>query len=883
MNVAGKGGRVKSAERALALPSTHRRDFKPFGRNAKVLAMQRTVGNRVTGQLLQPDTANTSPDRGKTPAIVQEALRGSRGQPLDHATRAFMEDRFGVDFSYVRVHTDKQAKDSARALNASAYAVGQDVAFASGQYAPETARGKRLLAHELAHILQQRRSRTTLPCINATGDVFERHAHALSSAIVDGTSLNGAGSEFRNKALVHQPAGVPPLLQRKTHAESQQVSAPATELGTALEEQEETTAEKTAKAMSQEIGSGQEVKTGLNQLRSVTVGRVLAALSEAGGRDIAGGVGIAQVPSADATLFDVARQIWYVANRLYVLNRQGLVESERPHYDLKGVSLLPGTYFMGQFSERSRAKAQANVLLIRLGGGTDVQFVPAGFHHKAGIFMRSSTQDKDPLQGEAKDILRSVSKEQRERGAPGGNAGIGIIVSSQFAHRQRALSGKDYSTSKVAKAVLRIPHHLAWIAQTELNTYRDSFRDRPLESVLDQVKQIASSKLQSTISDLVPVVGEVYEMIRKLRQVAWLAETASIAAYAKNEGEIDIAAQIFARALVQQAIGELISHATGALEKGIHAGISAVKQKVPVPRKTTPAHKELTTDAPQKKAAKAPPGEDVSKTEEAPRGIGKQGPIPPPGGEAGLTQEAKRPTRKTATEPESTLQGVSPKKGTSGPTGTTSEQVSAKHEEQHIKDIAQSPKHRVDVSEETSQDVERSFHESDVDVSPGASKQSRQKPESKAKGAQVNLTHEEIAASNRVLGKKLEDNDVLRKHWENVANANEKAQLTKANSRRLFNNQRRRFWRAVRNDPSARKLFEDAGFDFPKNSTSAPVRRGVPGRFGRISLDHIKRRAAEETSALDARNLRFVVHGDNTMLEALQQAIPSLRQGSEDK
>jgi hypothetical protein len=88
------------------------------------------------------------------PAIVNEVLQSS-GQPLDVATRAFMEPRFGHDFSHVRVHTDAKAAASAHAVNALAYTVGQDVVFGAGEYAPQTTEGRRLLAHELAHTLQQ--------------------------------------------------------------------------------------------------------------------------------------------------------------------------------------------------------------------------------------------------------------------------------------------------------------------------------------------------------------------------------------------------------------------------------------------------------------------------------------------------------------------------------------------------------------------------------------------------------------------------------------------------------------------------------------------------------------------------------------------------------
>jgi peptidoglycan hydrolase-like protein with peptidoglycan-binding domain len=88
------------------------------------------------------------------PASVHSVLNAP-GQALDPATRAFMEPRFGRDFSHVCLHTDANAAGSARDVNALAYASGKHVVFASNQYSPGTPEGRRLLAHELTHVLQQ--------------------------------------------------------------------------------------------------------------------------------------------------------------------------------------------------------------------------------------------------------------------------------------------------------------------------------------------------------------------------------------------------------------------------------------------------------------------------------------------------------------------------------------------------------------------------------------------------------------------------------------------------------------------------------------------------------------------------------------------------------
>ena len=100
---------------------------------------------------------------GQTPEVTPgvqaqiNTLRGG-GQPLSEPLRAFFEPRFGHDFSQVRVHTDSQAAESARAVSARAYTVGSNVVFVAEQYVPHSNEGKRLLAHELAHVIQQRQA-----------------------------------------------------------------------------------------------------------------------------------------------------------------------------------------------------------------------------------------------------------------------------------------------------------------------------------------------------------------------------------------------------------------------------------------------------------------------------------------------------------------------------------------------------------------------------------------------------------------------------------------------------------------------------------------------------------------------------------------------------
>jgi hypothetical protein len=99
-------------------------------------------------------SARSSPSGAAVPSVVHDVLR-EPGVPLESATREDMQQRFGRDFSGVRVHTDPRAAESARAVDAHAYTVGQHIVFDHGRYQPHSASGRHLLSHELAHTVQQ--------------------------------------------------------------------------------------------------------------------------------------------------------------------------------------------------------------------------------------------------------------------------------------------------------------------------------------------------------------------------------------------------------------------------------------------------------------------------------------------------------------------------------------------------------------------------------------------------------------------------------------------------------------------------------------------------------------------------------------------------------
>ena len=117
----------------------------------------RAWNSRVsTDRLVQRGVAADHGVTQEVPSVVHAAL-SSPGKPIDANTRAYFEPRFGHDFSSVRVHTDSGAQASAARVGALAYTLKNDIVFAAGKYAIATTSGRRLLAHELSHVIQQSR------------------------------------------------------------------------------------------------------------------------------------------------------------------------------------------------------------------------------------------------------------------------------------------------------------------------------------------------------------------------------------------------------------------------------------------------------------------------------------------------------------------------------------------------------------------------------------------------------------------------------------------------------------------------------------------------------------------------------------------------------
>jgi len=176
----------RDQDRTLAIgqPSdSHEKEAETMA--ARVTSTETPAASRA---LLQLKNQKSNFEIQSAPAVspsVNDVLR-SPGHPLDPATRAFMERRFGHDFGRVRVHSDARAAEAADALNAVAYTGNGDIAFGPGQYEPASTEGRRLLAHELTHVVQQRAGVRLKDGVGQAGDAYERQADAVADLVVNG-------------------------------------------------------------------------------------------------------------------------------------------------------------------------------------------------------------------------------------------------------------------------------------------------------------------------------------------------------------------------------------------------------------------------------------------------------------------------------------------------------------------------------------------------------------------------------------------------------------------------------------------------------------------------------------------------------------------------
>jgi len=656
--------------------------------------------------------AIAGPAAGLAPAFARapEFVPRSAGRPLGATVRRDFEPRFGLDFGAVRIHTDAAATAAATGLSARAFTLGPDIFFGRGEYAPATSGGRRLLAHELAHVVQQGQGLAP-PMVQrapVAGDAGQRQADALSAqmiSILQGRSFLALGDvrdlliqsqklalQFQDETQPHtrieaaralltifdilkereqsaprgpagellrtsdfgQPLGpwtesrpkrveeiplfsprsiqalslvvlpeppaatpaggghrarrrppssegtVPPGQQPETPLK---VDEPSILVGSTLEE---------ADLEARTPGGGAEIRKGIQNLRSVTIGQAVQAL--AAPRDEPGlAKAKAVLPkNAGSSLFNSTGLVLFIANRIYVLDRDGHIipgDLKNFTFDLGGVTPSlgrGGTFFLARLvlGARNQADALAARALFQVGAGA-AQLI------SGEVFPKFANEGFIPLD---ELITETIAR----------NLGVAVIVSSRFQVRE----GEDPTAAdfkRIARAVNGAKKYLFF----EVGRAILDMVDNPA----DTLAGMAFDEGVGAIASRVPAISALGLGVSVLKGAEWLGTVGNIAARARSEDEVDIASQAIARKLAEFVIGGLISRGIAKAKDRIgqikgRARAAGGGQPSPggqqPPEPGEPLGPPLT---PEKTAAppKAPPAEAGPSTRRTPEGeVAKQ-------------------------------------------------------------------------------------------------------------------------------------------------------------------------------------------------------------------------------------------------------------------
>jgi Domain of unknown function (DUF4157) len=214
--------------------------------SSTVIGLQRTAGNTAVTALLQRSLTSVEDEEARSPVL--DVVGRGRGQALDEGLREDMEARFGDDFSDVRIHADAEASRSAAAVSARAYTVGREIVLGADVPDLATEPGKRTLAHELTHVIQQRQGPVEgTPTGNGISvsdpsDRFERAAEANAERVM-GENTDGAAARRVNGGGVGTVAPAPTQREVDLDEQAEEMREEAESLEEGAAEIEEEAAE----------------------------------------------------------------------------------------------------------------------------------------------------------------------------------------------------------------------------------------------------------------------------------------------------------------------------------------------------------------------------------------------------------------------------------------------------------------------------------------------------------------------------------------------------------------------------------------------------------------------------------------------------------------
>ncbi len=833
------------------------------------------------------------------PSGVDRAVGGG-GRPLEPTVRHDMEKRLGHDFSQVRVHSDEAAAQSAREVHAHAYTFLHHIVFGTGHYAPASATGRRLIAHELTHVVQQ-------------------------------GGGQGAGAGSREGVLMREAMSREDIEKRMA-----ELNAVINDLGFTVEQRQDAMAEMGQLTQLLTKGGTPKGPSGITQVKPVAAGPPPLATERAAVLDIPRNASLDEMVAAMRAID--ALKPSDVASNLFVTKFKG-----------QPITLT------GQQVERVRnsaRKALGNALdaairrrdmaVGRYRGQeqTNSDFPIASAAAKAYAWVSTFGSYSNPaesVQGQA-DIVSDRAPKVRS-----------AIAKGSLAEAIRFLSEADAASERTSKIVTAYIDQLLTGAEglaTTLEYTRDAaFLTVGVLAVVvtggaalgleagvvgTGVGGLTVAQTATVVSVGAPIFANLGVAGMKLAAgdpVEWdrlVVETAVQIILAKFGGRLGagiagrIAGNPATQTLARQAIATLVSGAaTHVLSQSFTVTVSALFEKYRRDKNVTwgayvdalaaalseptgwfmvmlssgvhlGAEVKVANAAKAQAAATAPvpvkpatPATPTTKPD-AP----KSGAVPPEATPA--TPKVDAPAAKPTADVGLSDRGVKP-----APGSRTTSQAEWK---------AQQSQQRWEKGVDTALDKAFGNDAEGVDVPrvkggpsnprigdkrvPGAPPDRMDIEDIKRKPGETQ--RQAVARVRTVIGRKLSDIPALAKLWSDarsVVVANEP--LTAESYPRLYENCRKAFWRRVRGDSAeaieARRLLADAGFVIPKGKTSAPIADADNADLARaeklISLDHDEEKAQPGgwQTALDAENLRMEFAQPNTERENKQARHPELR------
>lgn len=809
--------------------------------------------------------------RHTAPTSVERAIAGPSAG-LDHAVRTDMEQRFGHDFSQVRVHDDALARKSARDVDARAYTVGSHVVFGAGEFNPATSAGRHLLAHELTHVVQQ--SGQSHGGIVARAPGHMAHATTASSSramssdkarVVLAKYLESAPDE----GFGAMNAMAETLKMPRTVANAQERTTLLVAAASLLDEQR---ALSVHRALTAPVGIEQKkIRDRFQGLRTALRQRVLAILEER-----------ANAPTVEVRRVEPPEEEAPVPRLQWVEMHDGVFGLISP----AATSIMRIAAFVSGHPDMPEAIAKVNSLpQDSIIPASRPIIIPVQFIDRPDAVrtmpaeLRQRMAERLEASARAADYKRFVKV---KGGHPMGPGVVGLIPVTTEVLQQVGIA-----LSHLGEGVVYVIAFVAGVIEGFLTSLWDA-----LTGIVKLVYEILKSILTlSLISDIKALASSISKMTWDDIKTAlgdwaakWHDKLTSGSPMTRGHAHGYLTGYVMAEAAMLLLSAGSIAAIKGALwstRLGQVVQKSAAVRKIAIGLETAARASDKTRKVLESTGAAIAKTRAGAAVATAARTIGDVLLLPIEVVKD-LTMEGIERLHQLTAALRERVRGLSGRAKLWLLGCNTPCRIDRTFMENRLKRMT---------NKEIEAFVARLDEVAESPAVRGGRVDGRKVPQEPVRRMEAEdvprLSKTETLAQAKdriqtVIGKSIAENPAIRKLWdEAAAEVMRGKRLTKSNSVDMYNKTRNKFWKKVRQNP---KSFRDAGFAFPQRKESAPylrnMRKDIRDAEITISLDHSAEKAIGTNwkLALDPTNLVYEFAAPNSWREIVQMRHPVLRQ-----